>query len=117
MNSILLKPKSKFNNRFDYCVIESPEHDYVIFLCKSIGKNEYNVTLYLACCNNDELIYKETCIIYSLDFEASSPLGKRGMLSSMLTTLESEENILYPELLYSRFGGSICGLYKNTGEA
>lgn len=118
MNKIMVSSKASFEDCFDRVVIQDSAEAFYLLDCDDREAPNYNVALMPVVIDNEgDMQYSPTTIIWSCRFYAVNDLNKRGMLSSMLATLEVEENLDCPIRLQKEFGGTINGLYVRPGQA
>lgn len=118
MNKVMVSSRASFEDCFDRVVIEDENGALYLLDCDDREAPNYNVALMpVIIDSNGDMQYSPTAIIWSCRFYAVNDLNKRGMLSSMLATLEIEDNLDNPIRLQREFGGTINGLYKRPGQA
>ena len=99
---ILIDAENDVENEFDHCILETTLGDVFFFLCvqDEICLNRYYVYIYKTQIMVSDEDSKEnnglsrsielTSPVYSQSFYASTPFYKRGMLSDMLTVIQSD---------------------------
>ena len=114
----MVKDKSAFVDSFDRVLIEDEQGQYFLFDCSDKTAPNYCVSLMpVVITDTQEMLFCMDAVIWSCKFYAVNELNKRGMLSSMLVTLELEEDLDNPVRLQREFGGTINGLYQRPGQA
>lgn len=118
MNKIMVNESASFDTVFDRVVIQDENDACYLLDCDDRTAPNYNVALMpIFIDSKGAMQFSPTAVIWSCRFYAVNELNKRGMLSSMLATLELEEDLDNPVRLQKEFGGTINGLYERPGQA
>lgn len=114
----MVSDKASFEDCFDRVVIQNSDDSFYLLDCDDRTAPNYNVALLPVFIDSKGVMqFSPDTVIWSCNFYAVNDLNKRGMLSSMLATLELEENLDNPVRLQREFGGTINGFYKCPGQA
>lgn len=95
----------------------NPTRHYLMF-CTEFNdvKNKYVLIMYPCIPNGDSMLYTDSCILWSVVFNAETQEAKQDYIISVISAITDVNDMDYPIELQQKFGGDLNELFKSSGE-